>query len=132
MKSILIFAFALSACATYGEPSDLILEGGSHWYRDMPNFHLKSVEWVHITGPDALQRVANLAPNERSPYSDTRVIRIVETGKCIVYSTHSRAESFWMLDGSGSTLDRHEIGEHCGRDIAGGGGWTHREVVVIR
>ena len=90
------------------------------WYVDRPGFQMKSLEWIHITGDDALQRLHNLCGS--TMWRDRLAacaMRVQETGACIVYSIYSEEDSHRLFTPTGETLFQHEVGDqeipgHCG------------------
>lgn len=130
---LLLAALFLPACAIYGEqPTDTVI-AGLHWYRDLPAFQMKRLEWNQVTGPDALVRTTRLCGVDPSRELKAACsIRIIEGGQCIVYSIYSEDEARIARDGSGEPLRKHEVDEHCGAGMSGGGGWNHRETIVLR
>lgn len=130
---IALCLLSLVACASYGEQSTDTVIAGVHWYRDLPAFQMKRLEWNQVTGPDALIRTTRRCGVDPSRELKAACsIRIIESGLCIVYSIYSEDESVDARDGSGESIYRHEVGEHCGAGMPGGGGWNHRETIVLR
>lgn len=99
----------------------VLLTGCATWEVDRPGFQMKALEWVHVTGENAQQRLENLCG--KPARSNGRVlacaIRIRESGLCLVYSLYSQVESHYVYPWDGHSLYQHEVGTtdvpgHCG------------------
>lgn len=126
-------ASSLSGCAsfTWGEqPTDLKV-ARMHWYRDAPGFRMQDLEWKHVAGPDAVQRLANLCGKDSRFAGRSCAYRVPQGGLCLVYSLFTQEQARLVRDASGESIETHEL-RHCGVNLPTHGGWTHREAVVLR
>ena len=79
---------------------------------------MKALEWVHVKGENAQQRLQNLcAMHGQTLYGCA--IRIRGSGLCLVYSIYSQVEAHYVYTWDGHSLYQHEVGTadvpgHCG------------------
>lgn len=98
------------------------LSGCAAWEVDHPGFQMKSLEWVHVAGDNAQQRLHNLCGKPFVAFNGQLLacaIRIRESGTCFVYSLYSQPESHYVYAWDGNSVYQHEVGTadvpgHCG------------------
>ena len=96
----------------------VLLSGCATWEVDRPGFQMKALEWVHVEGENAQQRLQNLCAVHGQVLSGC-AIRIKESGLCLVYSIYSQVDAHYVYTWDGHSLYQHEVGTpnvpgHCG------------------
>lgn len=111
MKALLL-ALLVSGCATTG------------WHREF-DFAFQRLEWNHIQGPNAYQRMVNLCGD--APHLMGCAFRIKESGLCVVFSVYSQEQAKLVRTNAGVSLYEDEM-RHCGvfDDVNIGGAWGHK------
>jgi hypothetical protein len=94
------------------------------WYREF-DFTMQRLEWNHITGPNAYQRMVNLCGD--APVLMGCAFRIKEGGQCVVFSIYSQEQARLVRTKAGVSLEADELG-HCGvfDGVVTGSAWGHK------
>ena len=90
------------------------------WHQEF-DFRVQRIEWNVTDSVDMHNRCALTF----EPWRKACVVRIVEGGQCIVYSTLTQEEAKRVyLPHEGWSLYQHEVEGHCGKGT--GKAWGHK------
>ena len=122
-RLLLCALVALSGCAVLREqPTDAKI-AGLHWFVSLPDFRVRERTWTVVNSKQMLDVVCG---TDWSWNGKACVIRIIEGGQCLVFSTLTVDQAEAYITFGGDSLLTHEY-RHCGDGMPSVGGWSHRE-----